>query len=79
MEFPEDVLRIIKEYSMPLTRTDWRICGKINQHLYETECKKVIMQRHYKILTCKTEDYIKIYHNYKPLFQICKYPMFHNL
>lgn len=28
MEFPEDVLRIIKEYAKPIwTRSDWRFCG----------------------------------------------------
>ena len=24
MELPDDVLRLIKEYSMPITRADWR-------------------------------------------------------
>ena len=24
MEFPDDILQIIKEYSMPMTRPDWR-------------------------------------------------------
>lgn len=29
MEFPSDILDIIKEYSMPITNADWRRCGKI--------------------------------------------------
>lgn len=26
MEFPEDVLKLIREYSRPLTRVDWKGC-----------------------------------------------------
>jgi hypothetical protein len=38
MELPDDVLQIIKEYSMPLTRPDWRTLHKMTQQLYKEEC-----------------------------------------
>ena len=38
MELPEEVLQIIKEYSMPLTRPDWRTLHKMPQHVYKDEC-----------------------------------------
>ena len=80
MEFPDDVLRIIQQYARPLTRPDWRTCGKIRQYIVKRDFKKLVMQRHYKIMTCANEDYASMYHNYKPLFQIRKYDaMFHNL
>lgn len=38
MELPDDVLQIIKEYSKPLTRPDWRTLHKMTQELYKQEC-----------------------------------------
>ena len=32
MELPDDVLQIIKEYSRPLTRPDWRTLHKMTQN-----------------------------------------------
>ena len=79
MEFPDDVLRIIKAYSMPFTRADWRTCCKFSQRQLKQGFKHVVMQRHYKIITCRNEEYMHIYYNYKPLFQIRKYDaMFHS-
>ena len=35
MELPEDVIRIIKEYSRPITRPDWRTLHKMTiTHYY---------------------------------------------
>ena len=34
MELPDDVLRIIKEYSMPITRLDWRKGCYFNRYPY---------------------------------------------
>ena len=34
MEIPDDVLQIIKEYAMPLTRPDWRRIHKMPYHLF---------------------------------------------
>jgi hypothetical protein len=80
MEFPDDVLSIIKEYARPVTRPDWRTCGKMTRYHFKQEFKRVVMQRHYAILYCRNEDYSLIYHSYKPLFHIRRYDaMFHNL
>ena len=79
MEFPDEILRIIKEYSLPVTRPDWRICGQMNIVTYMSEFNKIVMQRHYKIMTCLDIDYIRIYHTYKPIFRIKKYKFIHNL
>lgn len=35
MELPDDVLRIIKEYSMPISRPDWRQGCYFNRHPYK--------------------------------------------
>jgi len=35
MELPDDVLKIIKEYSMHITRPDWREGCYFNRHLDE--------------------------------------------
>jgi hypothetical protein len=80
MEFPEDVLRIIKEYSMPVTRSDWRICGKINKLDYMREFKKVVMQRHLRVMSCNHEEYVRVYRTYKTMFTIRNYDItFHSL
>jgi len=36
MELPDDVLQLIKEYSMPITRPDWRTLHKMTYMEYET-------------------------------------------
>ena len=38
MELPEDVLRLVKEYSMPITRPDWRTLHKMTKHRFKTDC-----------------------------------------
>ena len=34
MELPDDILQLIKEYSMPITRPDWRTLHKMSYHLF---------------------------------------------
>ena len=38
MELPDDVLQIIKEYSKPVTRPDWRTLHKMPQYIYKYDC-----------------------------------------
>ena len=38
MELPEDVLQIIKEYSMPLTRPNWRTLHMMPYYTFKYEC-----------------------------------------
>jgi hypothetical protein len=37
MELPDDVLKIIKNYSMPITRPDWRSLHKMTQEQFERD------------------------------------------
>ena len=46
MQLPDDVVNIIREYSKPLTRADWRHCGKLTQSTFNTELKKHIIHEH---------------------------------
>ena len=36
MQLPDDVLLIIREYSKPITRSDWRTCGRLPGYLFYT-------------------------------------------
>jgi len=36
MEFPDDILRLIKEYSRPISRPDWRTLHKMPYNKYLT-------------------------------------------
>ena len=45
MELPDDVLRIIKEYSKPVTRPDWRTIHKMTLSLYKREVMIIISER----------------------------------
>ena len=41
MEFPDDILRIIREFSRPLTRPDWRTLNRLPlQNLYHEIMEK---------------------------------------
>ena len=65
MELPVDVLQIIKEYSMPVTRPDWRTLHIMPSYLYENEFFKI----YYKRYNMNYARYIK----YKPLFTLKLY------
>ena len=49
MELPEDVLRLIKEYSMPVTRHDWRTMNRMPQKKYIYEFLMAMNKRTYNI------------------------------
>jgi len=34
MELPDDILKIIKEYSMPISRPDWKKGNYCNRHIF---------------------------------------------
>ncbi len=38
MELPDDVLQMIKAYSMPITRPDWRTLHKMTHQVFKDEC-----------------------------------------
>jgi len=43
---PDDVIKIIKEYSMPLTRPDWRTLHKMTIRLYMDEYMDRLKKQH---------------------------------
>lgn len=53
MEIPDDILMIIKEYSMPISRPDWRQGCYFNRHPYKINNKlytfKYMLRLIYKI------------------------------
>jgi len=46
---PDDVLTIIKEYSMPVTRPDWRTLHKMTSVRYQDDCYIEYAKRFRKI------------------------------
>jgi hypothetical protein len=55
MELPEDILKIIKEYSMPITRPDWRTLHIMPNHTY-----KQLLYRHSIVYSRQNMYYVKI-------------------
>lgn len=55
MELPEDVLRIVKEYSMPITRPDWRTLHLMPNHIY-----KQMLMKYSLIYSHQNMYYVKI-------------------
>ena len=69
---PDDVLQIIKEYAMPVTRPDWRTLHLMPYNLYKSEFYNLYHERRLYIQlinpNMEYSDYLQISKNYKPLF-----------
>ena len=50
MELPDDVLKIIKEFSQPLSRPDWRTLHRMT---FDTYYKNLLP---YHLIRCKIDD-----------------------
>ena len=73
MELPEDVLRIIREYSQPVTRPDWRTLHKMTQDAYSREYNNINNKRW--LILAKDHRII-----YKPIFSSKQYlKLFHGI
>ena len=46
MQLPDDILSIIREYSKPLTRPDWRTLKPLSGHILYTDIYKIIWTKH---------------------------------
>ena len=57
MELPEDVLRIIKEYSKPITNPYWRTLHIMPYQLYKSECYLVHENRLQTLLNIPYHEY----------------------
>jgi len=58
MEFPIEIVRIIKEYSMPMTRADWRTCSKFSYANLKLGVHKKTRQRELLLLYCDPIDFL---------------------
>jgi len=71
MELPDDVLHIIKEYSMPITRPDWRTLHRMTYETLLVDFYYEIIKRTRYINNHPTRDtfehVIRIY-TYKKIF-----------
>jgi hypothetical protein len=52
MELPDDIIRIIRDYSMPISRPDWRHCGQIRETNLKVEFHQKTKYREMKLLYC---------------------------
>lgn len=49
MELPDDILMIIKEYSMPMTRPDWRRGCYYNRYTYIIHAHDIDIEINFKV------------------------------
>jgi hypothetical protein len=68
MELPDDVLQIIKKYSKPVTRADWKTNIFMNQKTLHNEFERQLCLRHFRIRNSSHTDVLRITRSYKPIF-----------
>ena len=76
MNLPDDVLQIIKEYSIPVTRPDWRTLHRMTYDTYFNECRKEYYSRILYISERSRRRnplYLKRLHSYKTIFRADNY------
>ena len=62
LELPDDVLRLVKEYSMPVTRPDWRKLHKMTFAKYLLDYNAEFNKRMEHIY----ESQMRVYSGYNP-------------
>jgi len=66
MELPEDVIQIIKEYSLPITRPDWRTFHRITLRIYKDDFLYILNRsenlRYKKFLTSNNIFTLSMYY-----------------
>jgi hypothetical protein len=77
MELPDDVLRIIKEYSMPITRPDWKRYIIISEKTLHNLFEQQLSIRHFKLRNANRNEYLRL-RSYKPIFDNNYYKDFKN-
>ena len=68
MELPEDILQIIREYSKPVTRPDWRSMHLMRQYTLHIEFERQMFRRFKKLNIDYGLEFLQLLSNYKPLF-----------
>ena len=69
MELPQDLLPLIKEFSMPITRPDWRSIHIMTLDVYRNSYRSEVRKRYIKITNGKSIEY-------KRMFQLYHYSHF---
>ena len=65
---PDDVLKIIKDYTRPLTRPDWRTLHLMPLQKYSDDYYTQYMKRRFVLYSCSYEEYYRLESNYKRIF-----------
>lgn len=68
MDLPDDILQIIKDYSRPMTRPDWRTLHKMSYHLFHLSVLERYNPRFFNLVLCyhdigKNADFMYIVFN----------------
>ena len=75
MELPDDVLQIIKEYSRPVTRSDWKYNIIITKKILHQEFQKQLGYRAWRLRHASGHEYLRLL-KYKPVFNNNRYKLF---
>ena len=68
MELPEDIVQIIREYSKPITRPDWRTLHLMKPIILHNEFERQMFRRFKKLETVYGVELIRLISIYKPIF-----------
>jgi len=72
MEFPPEIIKLIKEYSMPITRPDWRTCCKFSYYKLKYGVHVKTRQREFILFFCPTNMY-QYYNSKNKIFGFHRY------
>jgi hypothetical protein len=78
MELPDDVLRLIKEYSKPATNPKWKTLRIMPNITYRGEYYLIFLKRRNKLNCASYEEYIHLNVFYKPQFSSWHYDRLFN-
>ena len=76
MELPDDIVQIIREYSKPLTRPDWRTMHLMKAIRLHNEFERQMFRRYKKLETVYGVDFLRLLRSYKPIFDDIYYNNF---
>jgi len=78
MELPDDVLRLIKEYAMPVTRPDWKSYIIMNERTLHILFEQQLSIRHLRLINTNGAEHLIVLRSYKLIFQNNYYKDFKN-
>ena len=60
MELPDDVLRLVKEYAMPITRPDWRKLHRMDEYKFHLDIAYTYNEMNIPCINSYVHKYEKI-------------------